>query len=164
MKKPSLNIQQLDEQQTIINSINKQGFCCTLTKGASMRPLFREHKDIVIIESLNRKPKVNDVLLYSKKGYKSLVLHRLLKIKKDGTLVIRGDNNYFTEYDIRENDIVGVLKEFYREGKYCNCKNKRYLIYSFYIRHSYALRYLWKKIVRPLLYKVYCLVFKKKRI
>ena len=117
-----------------------------------MRPLFREHRDIAVITKLNRKPKANDVLLYRKKGYQALVLHRLIRIKRDGSYVIRGDNNYFTEYEITDKDIVGILKEFYRDGKHCSCqKSFKYKLYSFYIRRSYIFRFFWKIKLRPFL-------------
>lgn len=124
-----------------------------LTRGTSMRPMLREHRDLVVIEKLKGVPRVNDVLLYRKKGFEELVLHRLIKIK-NGRYVFRGDNNYFTEYDVTDEDIVGILKEFYRDGKYCSCQNKKYRLYSFYIMHSYGARYLWKRIIRPFLSKI----------
>ena len=159
-----LNKPEFNKEDSIIDEINDfdrmaqllktKGEAHSLTKGASWRPLFREHRDIVVIKRLERDIKVNDVLLYRKRGHSALVLHRLIRIKKDGSLVFRGDNNYFTEYDIARSDIVGILSEFYREGKYGSCQDKRYLRYSFYIRHSYALRYFWKILFRPTIGKI----------
>lgn len=133
---------------------------CSLTKGASMRPMLREHRDIVVIERINGEFKVGDVVAYPGANG-TYTLHRIVCIKKNGALIIRGDNNYFTEYNVKKEDIVGVLKEFYRDGKYCNCKtDKRYKRYTKYIILSYPLRFLWKFRIRPILSKIKHLIFK----
>lgn len=133
-----------------------------LTFGASMRPMLRQHRDIVVIVPVKQKLKKGDVVLYpDKKG--DSVLHRIMRLAKNGSYVIRGDNNYFTEYDITDNDIVGILKEFYRDGKYIDCAtNKKYKLYTFWICHSYYLRYIWKRILRPILGKIKRSVFRIK--
>ena len=134
-----------------------------LTSGVSMRPMLRQHKDIVVIVPVNRKLKKGDVVLYpNRKG--DSVLHRIMRFSKDGSYIIRGDNNYFTEYGITDADIVGILKEFYRDGIYVDCAtNKKYKLYTFWICHSYYLRYLWKKILCPFLVKIKHAVFGKKK-
>ena len=125
----------------------------SLTSGCSMRPMLRQHKDIVTMKAVDRPLKKGDAVVYpSKDG--QFVLHRIVKIK-NGEYIIRGDNNYFTEYGITDNDIVGMLKCFYRDGKFIDCEtDKKYKLYTFYICHSYILRYLWKKIIRPFLGKI----------
>lgn len=131
-----------------------------LTRGASMRPMLREHRDIVVIEKLSCELKVGDVVAYPGANG-TYTLHRIVRIKKSGALIIRGDNNYFTEYNIKKEDIVGILKEFYRDGKYINCKtDKRYKFYTKYIVFSYPFRFLWKKRIRPILSKIKRSIFK----
>lgn len=130
-----------------------------LTKGASMRPMLREHRDIVVLEKVTGELKVGDVVAYPGAG-NTYTIHRIVRIKK-GALIIRGDNNYFTEFNIKKEDIVGILKEFYRDGKYINCKtNKGYKIYTRYIILSYPFRFLWKKCIRPFLSKIKHTIFK----
>ncbi len=130
-----------------------------LTKGISMRPMLREHKDIVIIQRISGELRVGDVVAYRGVG-KKYTLHRIVSIKK-GALIIRGDNNYFTEFNIKKEDIVGILKEFYRDGKYINCKtNKGYRCYTKYIILSYPFRFFWYRRLRPILSKIKHSVFK----
>lgn len=130
-----------------------------LTTGCSMRPLFREHKDVVIIKRADCPFKKGDVVLYPSKRGRRNILHRIIRFKGD-TLIIRGDNNYFTEI-VPKTQIVGVLKEFYRGGKYCNCeKSVAYKVYSWYIRNSYPLRYIWRKKLLPTLAKIKHKIFK----
>ena len=127
----------------------------TRTKGTSMRPLLRQGRDIVVIKRPRFPLKAGDAPLYRVKGKKELVLHRILKVEKDGTYIIRGDNLFRKEY-VKESQIVGVMKAFYREGRYCDCeKSRKYKLYIILNRVSYPLRYLWKCILRPMLAKVY---------
>ena len=83
----------------------------TRTRGASMRPLLRQGKDIVVIKRPIFPLKAGDAPLYRVKGKKELVLHRILKVREDGVYIIRGDNLYFKEY-VKESQIVGVMKAF----------------------------------------------------
>lgn len=130
-----------------------------LTFGASMRPMLRQHKDIVVIKRPSREFKKGDVVAYPGAN-NTYTLHRIVRIK-NGEFIIRGDNNYFTEFNITKDDIVGVLKEFYRGGKYINCSsNVKYKMYTKYIILSYPLRYFWKKIIRPFLAKIKHKIFK----
>lgn len=131
-----------------------------LTKGVSMRPMLREHRDIVIVERVNRKLRVNDVPLYRVAGRKEFVLHRILKVTKDG-YIIRGDNLLYKEYDVKDEDIIGVLKAFYRDGKYYDCATSRkYKCYILFNRASFPLRRAWRLHIRPFLSKIKHTVFK----
>ncbi len=115
-----------------------------LTAGCSMRPLFREHKDVVVIKRVTRPLKKGDVVLYPTKLGRKNILHRIMRFKGD-TVIIRGDNNYKTEYIPRER-IKGILVEFYRNEKHVVCeKSFKYKLYTFYICHSYWLRFPIKK-------------------
>ena len=115
------------------------------TSGRSMLPLFRDNKDVAIIKATNGRYNVNDVLLYRKKETDEFILHRVLKVMDDH-LVIRGDNRYSKEY-ISFEDVIGVMTAFERNGKYYSCnKSKLYRLYIIYIRSSYPLRRLFKKI------------------
>lgn len=119
-----------------------------LTKGTSMRPMLREHKDVVIIEPVKRELKVGDVPLYRRRPDEPLILHRILKITPEH-YIIRGDNTYENEY-VEPSQIVGVLKAFYRNGKYRNCEtDKGYRMYVFLNRISYPVRYIYKTKIIP---------------
>lgn len=111
-----------------------------LTKGASMRPMLREHKDIAVITSLQKELKKGDVVLYHRDTSDAFVLHRIVDIKNEN-LVIRGDNNFFLETDIKAEDIIGILKGFFRNGRYFDCEKSRiYKLYVLWIHKSYPIR------------------------
>lgn len=131
----------------------EKGEIMTGTAGVSMYPMLRDRRDMVVIERVNRPLKANDVPLYRLDSGK-LVLHRIIKITENG-YVIRGDNLLNKEYNITDEKIIGVLKAFYRNGKYYDCKTSRgYKLYVALIGASFPLRYIWKGFVRPFLVKL----------
>ena len=111
----------LDLAKEILQSNESAAF---LTSGASMRPLLRTHKDIVIISRANHPLSIGEVPLYSKKGVSKLILHRIIDIAPDGRYIILGDNTYRKEY-VPQEDVVGVMTAIYRGGKYIDCKNSK---------------------------------------
>ena len=134
------------ENFTVAKSLLEQnGELIGTTSGNSMSPLFRSGKDKAVIIPLITSPKVNDVLLYRKKTSDDLVLHRVIKITDNGP-VLRGDALYRNETNIPSHYILGVLKGFYRNSKYYDCKKSAlYMLYTIYIRASYPLRYCTNK-------------------
>ena len=125
--------------------ITEKGEITGVTSGDSMKPLFRSQKDSAVIVAITRPLTVNDVILYRKPTTNELILHRIIKINGE-KLVIRGDNLYRNENNIPQDDIIGVLKAFYRGGKYFECESTVwYKLYVFYIRASYPLRYTFVK-------------------
>ena len=132
--------------------IERDGVFAQLTKGISMMPLIRQNRDTIIVKKIENAPKENDVLLYKKNSGK-YVLHRVIKGLENG-YVIRGDNNFFNEYDIKDEDIIGILEGFYRDDKYIDCnKNKLYKLYIQLNRRTYYLRKCYSKF-RSLLSKI----------
>ncbi len=130
------------------------------TKGRSMEPLFREHRDIINIRTITAPLKRGDVILYPDDTGTFLVLHRVIKDEGE-TLLIRGDNNYFDERRYKD-EIVGIMVSFFRKGKYCDVsKSKGYRLYTFLILNSYPFRRLWHCHIRPALGKVKRFIFKK---
>lgn len=125
--------------------LREKGELSGVTSGKSMYPLFRDNKDRAVIVPVQQKLKVNDVLLYRKATTNEVILHRIVKFK-NGKPILRGDNCYFNETKIPANDILGVMKGFYRNGKYYECKKSfGYKLYVFFLRASYPIRYLFKR-------------------
>ena len=150
-----------NEKQDVDELLKTQEEVATLTRGISMRPLLREHQDMVVIKRPVFPLKRGAVPLYRVEGRKELTLHRILRVQKDG-YVIRGDNLYFKEF-VRQEQIVGVMQAFYRNGKHVNCETSfPYKLYVFWILHSYPLRAFWKKTLRPILGKIRRAIVPKK--
>ena len=144
----------------IESALAEHGEIMACSSGVSMFPMVRHRKDMVVIEKVNRELKKYDVPVYRLNSGK-IVMHRILEVRPD-CYVIRGDNLLHKEY-IKPEQIIGVLKAFYRNGKQVDCAtSKGYKFYVFWIMHSYWLRYLWKKIVRPILSKLKHFILKIK--
>ncbi len=134
--------------------LKTQDSAAFLTSGASMRPLLRTHKDIVVISKPQHPLNVGDVPLYKKAGVDKLILHRIIGVRPDGVYIIRGDNTYHKEY-IPQGDVVGVMTAIYRGGKYIDCAaSKGYKIYVKTNRFFYPVRWLWKTKIRATLGKI----------
>ncbi len=124
-----------------------------VVNGISMLPMLRGGKDTAVIEQVNRELKVNDVPLYRVSGSDKFVLHRIIKITDSG-YIIRGDNVYHTER-VKKEDVIGVLKGFYRDGRYTDCAtSKRYKVYVFLNRFCYPARKIWVLSIRPFLSRI----------
>lgn len=139
------------EISAVEEQLKTQNTAAFLTRGASMYPLLRTHKDIVVISKAEHPLKVGQAPLYKVKGAKNLVLHRIIGIADDGTYIIRGDNTYRREYVMPEN-VVGVMTAVYRGGKYIDCNaSKKYKFYVKFNRFSYPVRWLWSTKIRAFL-------------
>ena len=130
--------------------LKSTGIAVSGFSGTSMMPMLRQGKDKVVISALDRPLKIHDVPLY-KSGDNKYILHRIIKMKPDG-YVIRGDNLYNNEYDVTDQDVIGVLKAFYRGEKLIDCNSLGYKIYVWYVRFSYPLRWLLFKFLKPKLW------------
>ena len=113
--------------------LRRHGKLVYTVRGASMMPMLREKRDLAVIDPLptdkNGSPlrcRKYDVVLY-KRGDK-YVLHRILKVLPEG-YIICGDNNYWREYDIGDDSIIGVLTGFVRTGAEMPVTDPRYRTY-----------------------------------
>lgn len=142
-----------ENEKKIEQIIAEKGEIISSTQGVSMYPMLRNRKDMVVIEKPSKRPAINDVVLYRAPGGK-LLLHRI--IKDLGTeYIIRGDNRLNKEYGVTPERIIGVLKGFYRDGRYFDCKKS--LIYKLYVltvRPSFPFRFVWQKFIRRVLSKI----------
>lgn len=125
--------------------IEQEGQLIEMTVGSSMRPMLRSRRDVVVIAKAANSLKPNDVVLYNVNG--KYVLHRIIKVKGD-SLVIRGDNCIHNEYNVKCDNIIGILKGFYRGEKYIDCNSsKGYKAYIFICRATLYPRIAIKKLI-----------------
>ena len=130
---------------SIRTQLDTQGFCACTVAGASMNPMLREGREVVMIRKKSTPPRVDDVVLYEHDG--ELVLHRVRKITPKGYL-IRGDNSYADHKNVPEAAILGVLEYYVREGERIDCATDRR--YRRYVRRrnaSYPMRLAIRKIL-----------------
>ena len=117
------------EAVSIEQAIKKNGFIIHRIKGGSMLPLLDEETDLVRLEAVDCKDKLNkfDVPLFVNKKDGMLILHRIIDKKKDHYITY-GDN--CKHYEIVPFDtVLAVAVGFYIKGKYVSCKDPEYLKY-----------------------------------
>lgn len=120
-----------DEPRKIEDVLASEGFYMGPPVGVSMWPMLRNRHDVMMVVPAECELRRYDVALY-RRGEK-YVLHRVVghygKGPKKG-YVICGDNCVMLEYIPRE-DVLGVLRGFYRDGRHIDCETSRgYHAYS----------------------------------
>lgn len=135
----------LSELLPIIEEQLSQGKeVCFSPKGTSMLPLLVPERDSVILKSPPEKLKKYDLPLYRRENGQ-FVLHRVVKIAKDGSYIMCGDAQFSRESGIKQSQIVGIVTAFYIDGKlvksgnilyklYCICRVKERQIHRLYVK------------------------------
>lgn len=121
------------KQESIEEVLQTHGVFIGPTMGVSMLPMLKSGRDTIVVKPKTDRLKPMDVALY-KRGEK-YVLHRVLIVTDTG-YVIRGDNCY-TDEIIPEDDVIGVLTEFFCKNKHYYCTDAEYLRYA----HNRVKRY-----------------------
>lgn len=88
-----------------------------------------DRRDTVTIKKHNGKLKKFDLPFY-RRDDGNFVLHRVIKLQKNGNYVCRGDNQWEKEFDVRDDQIIGIVTAFNRGGKKINVDTSRG--YKFY--------------------------------
>jgi hypothetical protein len=95
------------------------------TVGVSMLPMLKNRRDTIVVLPKTERLKPLDVALYRRGD--AYILHRVLSVTEKG-YIIRGDNCYSDE-NVPENAVIGVLSEFFRKNKHYYCTDEKYLKY-----------------------------------
>ncbi len=106
-----------------------KGYLVIAPTGTSMLPLIRPNRDVTVLKRKTLSPKKYDVVLY-KRDNGDYILHRILKINPDN-YVICGDNQYIKEYNVKEEQILGIMEGFYRDDKYIDTSSSLYRLYVY---------------------------------
>ena len=117
-------------QTNIKEILDTTGVFVSTTSGVSMVPMLRNRRDTIIVKPATERLKKYDVALYRRGD--SYVLHRVIKVLPD-SYIIRGDNCIAKEYGITDEDVLGVLVEFYRKDKHISVNKRSYRLYSAFI-------------------------------
>lgn len=150
----------LENSEVIERELTENGIYASNTLGTSMQPLFKTHRDMVIIKRPEGDLKKYDVALY-KDGRGRYVLHRVIKVSED-SYIIRGDNTFVDEY-VKKSAVIGVLTAYRNKNKRHSVNDISFKIYSRFWHFIYPLRRL-KRSIRALLGKIRRKLCKKKNI
>ena len=116
-------------------------------QGVSMLPYLREGRDTVILSAFSAPPRRGDLLLYTRPSG-TLVLHRVVKVDKDGSLWMRGDNQYFTEKGIKPEQVLATVKRVLRNGKEVGVNALPSRLYRARRTATYPARRVWRAVAR----------------
>lgn len=130
------NLKQIEEV------LREEGVFVSTTSGYSMYPMLRDRRDTIAIRTYEGRLKKYDVPLY-KSGNK-YVLHRIIRVKPD-SYVIRGDNCDKKEFGITDEQILGVLTEFYRDDKKIDMNGWKYKMYVRVHCKMFVVWWLWRR-------------------
>ena len=120
----------MDEQKTGFEKVlAEKGFLVYGIHGISMKPMLRQERDTVVIRPANGRLKKYDVALYRYPSGK-YVLHRVVRAYPDGGYLIRGDNLYKDETEVRDAYVLGTLDAVIRNGKTVSVHTFRYRFYA----------------------------------
>ena len=106
-------------------------------RGSSMKPMLGDGTDMVLLKKPEGKLKLFDVAFYFRRETGKYIIHRVVGFQKDGSYIMLGDNNVVKEYNIKHEDIIAVVKAFYRNGKMYEVTHPLYRLYCdvhYYIR------------------------------
>ena len=129
-------------QSTFEQELDRKGTITYTCRGVSILPLLRQQKDLFTITKRQSRCKKYDVALY-KRADGAYVLHRIIKVLPDG-YVFLGDNCLNKEYGITDQDVLGVMTSFVRDGKEYAADAGGCLLYAKVWYMLYPVRRLWK--------------------
>lgn len=145
---------------SVIEELDRHGSYASVTEGVSMRPLFRTHRDVVILKRPDRPLERFDVVLYTTSTEGKYLLHRIIRVR-DSEYLIRGDNTYIIEH-VKKDRVLAVLSEYNRKGRHGSVDSFSFKLYSRFWNFIYPVRFLCHKL-RRLLGKIYRGLFRRKR-
>lgn len=133
----------IEGEKPIEAIIAECGSYASVTKGTSMRPLFKTDRDMIVILPPTHPLKKYDVPLYHV-GDK-YILHRIIGVDEAKKIyIIRGDNTFVKEY-VPFDKVIGVLATFNRKGKHHSVNDKGYRLYSRFWNWIYPFRFIYFK-------------------
>ena len=107
--------------------LEMSGYIVYTNVGSSMMPLLRQRQDLIEIRKKEQgRCRKYDVVLYKRRN--KYLLHRILRVTPKG-YIIAGDHNTFTEKDVTEDMILGVMTRIIRNGKTIYMDDWRYRFY-----------------------------------
>ena len=118
-----------DEMMPMLEEKLRAGGEVTFTvTGNSMLPMLHDREDTVTISAVKGRLKKYDIPFYHRSDGK-YILHRIVKVGEND-YVARGDNCSFTEYGIKDSEIIGVVTAYTRRGKEKTVNSFTYKLYA----------------------------------
>lgn len=99
----------------IMEILNRGDGCFLTVTGQSMLPFLRHGRDAVLLESVRPEKLTRGRVVFFQRATGEYVLHRIRRRNKDGSLLINGDAQDWTER-IRQEQVLAVAAAVKRPG------------------------------------------------
>ncbi len=96
--------------------------------GSSMNPFIAGGRDVVTLSPITEPLKKYDVPFYRRKNG-DFVLHRIIRVEKDGTYTCCGDHQWNLERGLTADQMIAVATSYVRKGRSFTNKNFWYRLY-----------------------------------
>ena len=127
-----------DLYPTIREVLSRGGDFLLCPNGKSMLPTIRPGRDTVRLSPIKELKKGTLVLYRRVCG--TFVLHRVVGIAKDGTYILRGDNQYYDERGITRDQMIAAVYRFQRGKRDIVCTSPSHKAYLAVRRLTYPVR------------------------
>ena len=125
--------------------LEKNGSMTYSNVGVSMLPLLRQGRDLFTVRKKGEERcKKGDVVLY-RRPPSSYVLHRVIAVN-EADYTILGDNCINKEHGITDEDIIGVMTGYVRDGKAHSVDESGYRLYSWVWVNFASVRIILQKL------------------
>ena len=125
------------------SELDRSGKIVFTVRGISMRPLFHEKTDAIVVKKCDPKTLKNlDIVLHTRPSPRGTeyVLHRVVGRKPDGRFIIAGDN--CVSFDIvPPKDILGIAVSAQRRNEPIKLEGLRYTLYERLWCKPYIMRF-----------------------
>lgn len=123
-------VQMAELYPVIQRQLSRNGSVTFTVSGRSMQPMLYNRRDSVTLVSAPQRLKKYDVIFY-KRDNGRFILHRIIRVHKDGLFTCRGDNQWEKEYPVRPDQVIGVVSSFNRSGREIGVRSFKYRIYVY---------------------------------
>ena len=101
-------------------------------KGISMLPLIRQGEDSIVLSrrmDADTLPVRKHEIAFYRRASGQFVLHRVMRIEKDGTYTMCGDNQLNLEKGIQRDQIIGYVSRLYKRDRLISFRSMLYRLY-----------------------------------
>ena len=124
----SVKVHLADFYPLIQEKLDQGGTFSLTVTGQSMYPFILGNRDQVTLSPVTDKLKKNDLPFY-RRANGQFVLHRIVKVEKDGTYTCCGDHQWWREKGLKHEQMIGVATAYVRKGKHLTNRNVLYRCY-----------------------------------
>ncbi len=142
----TVTLEHMDDVMPLIRECLDNGQSIRFSpRGISMLPMLRQGRDTVTLSPITNDLKKYDVALYVRTNGKC-VLHRIVKTGE--TYTCSGDNQVIYERGLLQEQFVGIVTAFSRDGKEYSVCDAGYKLYCRIWHHSRYFRRVLRAIKR----------------